>query len=378
MIPPSPIARVRWRPWRIPFLQPIETASGSIADRSGVVFAIETESGAVGLGEASPLPSAGLAMASIEERLSRWVPALLGRVAADVWAEMPTCGDMSAVEVAVETTVADLVAQEERLPLADLLASRAGLGQPARRPIPVNALVAATEPPAAAREANAAASDGFRTFKLKVGRDLAADNARLAGVRASLGAGADLRIDANGGWGVEEAITALTALSVHDIALCEQPVAAGRAAPEQLAQVRAASRVPIAADESCGSNAELEALIAADAVDAIVVKPLRTGLREALSMIATTRLRALPTIVTTTFDTSIGTALALHLAALLPEPRPACGLATLGLLKGDIASGVPEPEAGTIAVPTTPGLGVTLDLEALDRFATGPWVESHG
>ena len=104
-----------------------------------------------------------------------------------------------------------------------------------------------------------------------------------------------------------------------------------------------------------------------------MVKPLRTGLGEALAMIADAAARGTSCIVTTTFDTGIGTALAIHLAALLPGPRPACGLATLPLLAGDIARGCPAPEAGALPPPDGPGLGVELDEAALDRFATGPW-----
>ena len=90
-------------------------------------------------------------------------------------------------------------------------------------------------------------------------------------------------------------------------------------------------------------------------------------------MIREAAARDVPCILTTTFDTGVGTALALHLAALLPEPRPRCGLATLPLLAGDIVLGCPAPEVGALPLPPGPGLGVVLDDDALDRFATGPW-----
>jgi len=57
-----------------------------------------------------------------------------------------------------------------------------------------------------------------------------------------------------------------------------------------------------------------------------------TGLREALAMLGLARAEGLRAIVTTTFDSGVGTMLAAHLAALLPEPRPACGLSTLEYL----------------------------------------------
>ena len=208
---------------------------------------------------------------------------------------------------------------------------------------------------------------------MKVGRDIAADGERLRAVRAALGPNADLRIDANGAWNEEEAVEALAALSVHGVALCEQLVPPGPNAVAGLARARAVSPVPVAADESCTSMADLRALLDAGAVDAVVIKPLRTGLAEALAMICEATARDVPCILTTTFDTGIGTALAIHLAALLPEPRPACGLATLPMLAGDVVRGCPTPDRGALALTDTPGLGVELDEGALDRFATGPW-----
>ncbi len=210
-------------------------------------------------------------------------------------------------------------------------------------------------------------------MKVKVGRDRAADTERLRAVRAAVGPDLGIRIDANGAWSEQEAVAALVEHAAHGVALCEQPVAPGPDAPARLARVRAASPVPIAADESCASLHDLRSLVDAEAVDAVVIKPLRTGLREALAMIREATVRNLPCILTTTFDTGAGTALALHLAALLPEPRSACGLATLLLLAGDIVRGCPTPEAGSLPLPTGPGLGVTLDEAALDRFPTGPW-----
>ena len=210
-------------------------------------------------------------------------------------------------------------------------------------------------------------------MKVKVGGNLHIDGGRLRAVRAALGPNAELRIDANGAWTEDEAANALAAHAVHGVALCEQPVAPGPDAPARLARVRAASPVPIAADESCASLDDLRGLLDADAVDAVVVKPLRTGLGEGLAMLREAGARSVPCILTTTFDTGIGTTLALHLAALLSEPRPACGLATLPLLAGDIVRGCPAPEAGALPSPAGPGLGVELDEAALGRFATGPW-----
>ena len=373
MTPPAPIESVRWRPWRIPLRDPLATAIGGLTVREGLVVRIATADGASGLGECAPLPAEGLGVATLAARMGEIAPSLVGCDPGEAWASLPHEGRIPGADVAVETGLADLLATACGVPLAGWLASQAGLPTPAPGPVPANALLGASSPEEVAREAAGALARGFRTLKVKVGSDHALDGERLRAVRAAIGSAAEIRIDANGAWNEPEAVAALETHSEHGIALCEQPVAPGPDAPARLARVRAASPIAIAADESCASLDEIRALMAAGAVDAVVVKPLRTGLREALAMIAEATARDVPCILTTTFDTGIGTSLALHLAALLPQPRPACGLATLPLLDGDIARGVPTPEAGALALPAAPGLGVALDPAALDRFATGPW-----
>ena len=372
MTPAGPIANVRWRPWRIPLRDPLVTGAGDLTERRGMVVRIETADGAAGLGECAPLPGEGLGVHALESRLAEVGGALVGRPPAEAWRSLP--GDpVRGADVAVETALTDLLSKACGVPLGAWLADKAGLAPPAPVPVPVNALLGAALPDDLARDAEAAVACGFRTVKVKVGRDVAADTARLRAVRVALGPDAELRIDANGAWSEEEAVSALAAHAAQGVALCEQPVAPGPDAPARLARVRTASPIPIAADESCASAADLRALLDAGAVDAVVIKPLRTGLAEAVAMIGEAAARDVPCILTTTFDMGIGTALAIHLAALLSEPRPACGLATLPLLAGDIARGCPDPAAGALPLPAALGLGVELDEAALDRVATGPW-----
>ncbi len=371
MTPAGPIADVRWRPWRIPLRDPLMTGAGELTAREGLVVRVETADGATGLGESAPLPAEGLSVGDLATRIAAVSRAIVGRSLADAWPlpdERLACAD-----VGIETALADLLAGSCGAPLAHWLADQAGLAAPPPAPIPANALLGTDSSDALAQEATAALDCRFRTVKVKVGRDIAADGERLRAVRAALGPDAELRIDANGAWNEEEAVSALAAYVTHGIALCEQPVPPGPDAVASLARVRAASPVAIAADESCASLADLRALLDANAVDAIVIKPLRTGLAAALAMIGEAAARNVPCILTTTFDTGIGTALAVHLAALLPEPRPACGLATLPMLAGDVVRGCPTPDRGALALPDRPGLGVQLDDGAIGRFATGPW-----
>jgi O-succinylbenzoate synthase len=220
---------------------------------------------------------------------------------------------------------------------------------PARRDdVPVNALV------------NAPGFDAerlrdFPAVKVKVGSP--GDVELVAEVRDAIGPKVALRVDANGAWDVETAIATIKQLARYDLELVEQPVAS----LDDLARVRRAVEVPIAADECIRSLADARRLRALDAADAIVLKqqPLG-GVRAALIIAAEARV---PAIVSSMMETSVGLAAGVALAAALPELRYACGLATLSQIAVDVVRDPLVPEHGVVDVRT-----VTPDAELLARY----------
>ncbi|MBP6685553.1 MAG: o-succinylbenzoate synthase [Leucobacter sp.] len=235
--------------------------------------------------------------------------------------------------------------------------------------IAVNATVPAV--PAAEVPSVLARFPGCRTAKVKVaerGQMLADDVARVAAVRAALGSDAHVRVDANGGWTVAEALTALTALAAFDLDYAEQPCASVHELAElreRLAHTGVAMR--IAADESVRKAEDPLAVARAGAADLLVVKaqPLG-GIAAALRIISEAQL---PVVVSSALDTSVGISMGLHLAAALPEGllAGACGLGTVALLAGDVVDKPLLPEGGELPVRRT-----TLDAAALDRFRATP------
>ncbi|HTO08292.1 MAG TPA: mandelate racemase/muconate lactonizing enzyme family protein, partial [Myxococcota bacterium] len=246
-----------------------------------------------------------------------------------------------------------------------------GEGRAARRCVRVNALLSAGAPEAVAREARALLARGFSTLKLKVGAlDPRSDCRRVTALRAAVGHEADLRIDANGAWPPELAIELLRELDPLELELAEQPVPAADVAG--LARVRKAVLVPIAADESAADFAAAARVIEHGAADALVLKPVVLGgLRAAAILAQRARAAGLRVLVTSALDGAIARAAALALAASLPDPLPACGLATGELLADDLGPG-PEPKEGFLHVPEQPGLGARPELAAVRAAATGP------
>ncbi len=220
-----------------------------------------------------------------------------------------------------------------------------GWPRPLRTEVPVNALVPAVDAATAAQLATAAAAAGMTTVKVKVGGGSPDDDAdRVAAVRAALGPGGRIRLDANGAWDVDTAVTVLDRLARYDLELVEQPVAD----LADLAAVRRRVAVPVAADESIRSLGDARRLAALAAADAVVVKvqPLG-GVRAALKVIEAA---GVPAVVSSLYETSIGLSAGVALAAALPELPFACGLGTAALLAGDVVAEPLIPHGGMLPV----------------------------
>jgi O-succinylbenzoate synthase len=235
---------------------------------------------------------------------------------------------------------------------------------PVRTQIPVNATVPAVA--ANAVPGVLARFDGCRTAKVKVaepGQSLADDIARVRAVRQEMGPEGRVRIDANGGWNVDEAERALHALADTDLEYVEQPCAT----TDELAELRRRIvrwDIPIAADESVRKAADPIAVARAGAADLVIVKaqPLG-GVRRALEIVAEA---GLPAVVSSALDTSVGLAMGATLAAALPALDYDCGLGTASLFLQDVANPPLRPSAGVLPVGR-----VTPDAELLDAVTAG-------
>jgi O-succinylbenzoate synthase len=226
--------------------------------------------------------------------------------------------------------------------------------------IPINATV----PAVAAGQVAAvlARFPGARTAKVKVaepGQRLADDVARVAAVRELV---PTIRVDANGGWTVEEAVRAAVALTAGGpLEYLEQPCAT----VAELAELRRRQDMPdvaIAADESIRKADDPLAVVRAGAADIAVLKVAPLGGISALLDIAAQI--DIPVVVSSALDSAVGISAGLAAAAALPELAHACGLGTGGLLAADVAE-TPVPVDGFLpVVPVVPDPARLHDLAA--------------
>ena len=230
---------------------------------------------------------------------------------------------------------------------AALEAADLGWPDPVRDSVPVNVTIPAVDAVTAHRLVTG--SGGCRTAKVKVaerGQDVGQEIARLEAVRDALGPSGAIRIDANAGWDLETAIVRLPLLdrAAGGLEYAEQPVAS----IADLAVLRRAGSVLIAADESIRRAADPLAVVRAQAADVVVLKvqPLG-GVRACLELAEQV---GLPVVVSSALETSVGLAAGIALAAALPELPYACGLATAQLFAADVVASPLLPADGAIAV----------------------------
>lgn len=373
------VRRVSWRPLRVPLVAPLRAAHGTANTREVLLVAVETRDGAIGFGEASPLPS--YVDATIDdaiEAVHELARQAVGRPVAAIW-ERPReaiagvgIDAFATAACALETAAMDLLARDAAISASDWLAVRAGWPTPGRGPLPVQSVVDDRDPGACAEAARERVEAGFATLKLKLFGDPAHDAARVAAVRAAVPS-VELRADANGAYDESGARAFLDRARPAALALLEQPVSHSvTGALTTTARIQAQTSVPIALDESCRSLADVKAILAGRAASVVVIKPMVSGLREALEMADLAIRGGLGVVVTTTFDAAVGTAAAISLAASLPCPGATHGLATSSRIARDIASGLSICRDGVIAVPDGHGLGLVLDDAAVRELAIGP------
>ena len=234
--------------------------------------------------------------------------------------------------------------------------------EPRREIVPVNAIVpAVSAQDAAAIARQAVLEHGCTTIKVKVaamGELLADDEARVAAVRdaadsagASVEAdGVSIRLDANGGWGVEDAARALGRLAAYDIEYVEQPCAS----VDDTLALRRSIDMPIALDESVRFGDPR----AFEAADIVILKAAPLG--GVAAALALARAWGGPVVVSGALDSAVGLASGLALAAALVGDPPACGLGTGALLARDVIAPPLVPFDGHLPVER-----IAPDLDAL-------------
>lgn len=257
----------------IPLTEPFKISIGTVYSASNVLIRVVTDSGLIGLGEASPfLPITGETQETNVTAARHLREMLLGKDPLAIQSHLrefkPFLHTNPSIVAAFDMAFHDLMGKVAGLPLFRLYGGE-------RTDLETDITTDLDKPEIMASRAKEFINRGFRTIKVKVGQAPELDEARIKAIREAIGEGPAIRIDANQGWTVPQAIEALQRLEKYRIEFCEQPVASVDI--EGLAVVRKESPVPIMADESLFLPADAVKLIRAQACDYFNIKVMKAG-----------------------------------------------------------------------------------------------------
>jgi L-alanine-DL-glutamate epimerase-like enolase superfamily enzyme len=313
---------------------PFRIARGTTETTENVVVTIEA-GGETGYGAAAPSPRYGETTATVEALLPDLL-AVVERVG-DPHARREIADRMGdvvrgnpAAKAAVDVALWDLAGKLLGAPTYRLL----GLAPDSEQP-PTSITVGIDETAAMRDRAEDAIEAGYSTLKVKLGTDR---DLEIVDAIRSVAPEASIRVDANEAWGPTEAVRLCRALDDYGVEFVEQPVPADE--PAGLEYVHERSPLPIAADESCRTAADVPAL--ADRCDIVNLKLMKAGgITPAVELIHAARAHGLDVMCGCMIETNAAIAGAVQLLPLLDHADLDGSL----LLAADPYEGVPA-EAG--------------------------------
>ncbi|MCX5681828.1 MAG: dipeptide epimerase [Candidatus Omnitrophica bacterium] len=263
---------------KAPLIYPFRIASGTHDALENVLLSIECENGIKGFGEAAVATHiTGETVAETRRNLQRAASYITGKDIADyssisAFAAKRLQGNKSAL-AAVEMALLDAYTRSRALPLWKFFGKRLNR-------IVTDITIVISQLPETQNAAKKFYRQGFRTFKVKIGRDFDCDIKRVAAI-VKIAPRAKIILDANQAFSAKQALAFLAELKKVKIypILIEQPVA--KADWEGLQKITRESPVKVCADESVGSLKDALFAIEHKAVDVINIKFMKTGIFEA-------------------------------------------------------------------------------------------------
>ncbi len=360
------IEAIRCEPLAVPLRDPFVIASARIEVTQSVLVRVELSTAAgrfEGLGEAASLPPVTAeSRVQVLDSIRRVAAALVGTALEPHRPERldalldPHLGALPVARSGLEMALLDALAKARGLPVYTLLS---GIGPREVAPIVTDITLPILTPERVYELARHWWSLGFRTFKVKVGRALEEDLATLEAIARAAPA-ARIRADANCGYRAAEALRFLDALRGHgfQVECLEQPCAADDL--DGMAEVAAATGIPLVADESVKRLEDLHAVRRRRAADGVNLKVAKSGgMLRALEIGREAKRHGMCLMMGGMVETRLGMTAAAHVAAALggvefPD------LDTAWLLEGDPFRGGYREQGPTYLLTDEPGLGITL------------------
>ena len=360
----------------IPFVEDFRHSAHARCACDSVLVRVVDEDGFVGFGEGAPRPyvTGETPQSVVEHLVGELWPKIVGADLPDPVAEgladldemipeTPIAGAIApnAARCALELALVDCALRSDGTSLGALL-------PPRRQSISYSGVISAAEPELAARRARQMKLIGLEDVKVKVG--IGQDVERVRSVREAVGSEVSLRLDANGAWGLDEALAFADAVVEFGIGALEQPLP--RHAVADLSVLRKASGIPLVADESLVTLEDADRLLDAEAVDVFNVRISKCGgIHPSTQIIRLAEEAGVAVqLGSQVGETAVLSAAGRHVAAW--TERLSCAEGSFGtlLLAEDVSvDPVHFGHRGRAGLLTGPGSGIEVVEERLRRYA---------
>ncbi len=351
------ITRIEAWPFNLKLREPYTIAYETVSEAHNVFIRMETNIGLIGFGCAAPdLAVTGETPELVLEAIQNdAVPALQGsdplRIAMLLGRIEESFRSRPSALAAVDMALHDILGKAAGLPLWKLLGGF-------RSRILTSITIGILPVDETSERARDYVQAGFRSLKIKGGADLDEDIRRMYHVRETVGAGIELRFDANQGYTEQEAISFVQKTKGVRIELMEQPTPVGQ--PDLLGRVTQGVSIPVMADESLMTLRDAFRLARRDLVDMVNVKLMKVGgIDTALQINSVARSAGLEVMVGCMDESALAIAAGLHFALARPNVAYADLDGHLDLLN-DPAAGAVTLKDGFLYPSPAPGLGFDL------------------
>lgn len=262
---------------KVPLIKPFKTALRTVHVAESIIVKITTNDGLIGWGEAPPtLVITGDSLESIEAAINNTIkPQLIGGnlLAYERIFQLlhQLLVNNNSAKAAIDMALYDIISQNSGLPLYQFLGGY-------QEEIETDFTVSVNSPEEMGEDAKEYVENGFTVLKVKVGKDeIENDIDRIREIRNRVGKNIKIRLDANQGWDVKEAIHAIRKMEDMglNIELVEQPVKAYDI--EGLKKVTDSVETLIMADESVFTPLQAFEVLKNRSADLINIKLMKSG-----------------------------------------------------------------------------------------------------
>lgn len=349
----------------IPYRYPFTISGGTTSVAEHVFVEITGDEGFKGYGEAAPMPSYSKETPEsiIAVLRAGMLEQIMGESVFDIERILAKLDEISTSDpfatAAIDLALHDLIGKFLGIPCYNIM------GGLVRSRVELSWAVGIMDKEKMVAEAKKYVCLGYKTIKLKIGSDSNQDIENVQAVRQAVGTEIKVRVDANQGYTLEEAMRVLPELEKYDLEMIEQPIA--RTDIEGMAELCSKVKTPILADESLFSLSDALALIKHKACDIFNIKVMKLGgLHRSKKIAAVAEASGIPCEVGSMIEMGPGTAAGLHFALSTSIVKYACEMIGHEMINGDIIEEedwIATCRHGHLGIPTKLGLGFTITGE---------------